>query len=159
MKLQESLQELRAEYEAQLNANKAEMENLYDQKYSDLKNQLKRTRDSLAAKIEEINTLQLKLDASSINMTKFEQEKADFIKKIKELEKKSDDDHARFAKMLDMRDCEIDVLMKEKSNLMSDYQDLMDTKVALDNEIATYRKLLETEHVTTFCKTRRHSSR
>jgi len=28
---------------------------------------------------------------------------------------------------------------------MSDYQDLMDTKVALDNEIATYRKLLECE--------------
>lgn len=145
LKLQQSLQELRAEYEAQMNANKAELENLYEQKYSDLRNQLKRTQGSLTSKIEEINTLQMKLDVSSQSSAKIEQERAELVRKIKDLEKKSDDDHARFAKMLDARDSEIDSLMKEKASLMNDYQDLMDTKVALDNEIATYRKLLETE--------------
>jgi lamin B len=40
---------------------------------------------------------------------------------------------------------DIENLVKEKETLMADYQDLMDTKVALDNEIATYRKLLEYE--------------
>jgi lamin B len=136
---------LRAEYEAQLRSNKDELENLYDQKYADLKNQLKRTQSSLNSKIEEITTLQLKLETSSQHSNKFENEIANLLQKVKELQKKSDEDHARFAKMLDVRDSEIDGLMKEKSALMNDYQDLMDTKVALDNEIATYRKLLECE--------------
>lgn len=144
-KLQQSIQELRAEYEAQLHANKEEMENLYAQRNSDLKNQLKRTQSTLGSKNEEISTLLLKLDVSSQASAKFDQERAELLRKLKDLEKKLEDDHAKFAKMLDARDGEIDSLMKEKSALMMDYQDLMDTKVALDNEIATYRKLLETE--------------
>jgi len=36
-------------------------------------------------------------------------------------------------------------MMKERKVLIGEYHDLMDEKVALDNEIATYRKLLEGE--------------
>lgn len=144
-KLQQSLQELRAEYEAQLRANKDELDNLYDQKYADMKAQLKRAQSSSASKTEEISALQSRLDSTTNSTTKLEQERNELARRIKELEKKSDDDHSRFAKMLEARDNEIDSLMNEKAVLMSDYQDLMDTKVALDNEIATYRKLLETE--------------
>lgn len=144
-KLQESIRELRAEYEAQLRANKDELEGLYETKAADLKAQLKRTQGSLAAKQEELSTLQIRLEGALKSSNQYEQERIILQNRIKELEKKSDDDHSRFAKMLEERDNTIDTLVAEKEQLMNEYQDLMDTKVALDNEIATYRKLLETE--------------
>jgi len=121
------------------------LDSLYDQKYADLKAQMKRSQGSSASKSEEILALQSRLEASSASTAKFEQELNDLKRRIKEMEKKSDEDHSRFAKMLETRDNEIEALVNEKQQLMSDYQDLMDTKVALDNEIATYRKLLEGE--------------
>jgi malate synthase len=149
LKLHQSLQEIRAQNEAQLNANKAELKNAYDTKYSDLKSQLNQTRESFTAKT---NNLQLQLNASSLKMTRFEKEKTDFIKKIKELENQNkdlengrNDDYARFHQMLNVRDGSINVLMEEKACLMSDYEDLIDTKVKLDNEIITYQQMLETE--------------
>jgi basic type II keratin len=36
-------------------------------------------------------------------------------------------------------------LRRQKENLIKEYQDLWDTKTALDNEIATYHMLLEGE--------------
>lgn len=144
-KLQDSIRELRAEYEGQLRANKEEMESIYEQKGIDLKNQLKRAQGSLSAKQEELGALQLRLEGAVKTSHQFEQERAVLQAKIRELEKKSDDDHSRFAKMLEERDNVIDNLAFEKERLMTEYQDLMDTKVALDNEIATYRKLLEGE--------------
>lgn len=144
-KLQESIRELRGEYELQLRGNKEELEGLYEQKAADMKAQLKRAQASLSAKQEELSTLHIRLDGALKTSNQFEQERAAFQSRIKELEKRSDDDHSRFAKMLEERDNAIDNLAMEKEHLMNEYQDLMDTKVALDNEIATYRKLLETE--------------
>jgi len=144
-KLQESIRELRAEYEAQLRANKEELEGLYETKAADMKAQLKRTQASLLSKQEEFGTLQLRLEGALKSSSHFEQERIGLQQRIRELEKKSDEDHSRFAKMLEERDDVIETLVKEKEQLMNEYQDLMDTKVALDNEIAIYRKLLEGE--------------
>lgn len=144
-KLKESIQELRAEYEGRLQANKDELERLYDQKAGDMKAQLKRLQGNLAAKQEEMSTLQIRLEGALKSSSQFEQERQAFQNRIRDLEKKSDDDHSRFAKMLEDRDNTIDTLAMDKERLMNEYQDLMDTKVALDNEISTYHKLLEGE--------------
>ena len=43
------------------------------------------------------------------------------------------------------KDAEIQRLLDELSNQLKEYQSLMDTKVALDMEIAVFRRLLESE--------------
>ena len=145
LKLQQSIQELRAEYEAQLRANKEELDSIYEQKVAELKAQLKRAQSSSSSKGEELSGLSARCESLTKQISVLESERNGYLARIKELERKLDADHARFANLLAERDNDIDRLVLEKSALLSDYQDLMDTKVALDNEIATYRKLLEGE--------------
>ena len=49
------------------------------------------------------------------------------------------------ANALDMRDVEIRRLREALEEQISEFKDLMDIKIALDAEIAAYRKLLEAE--------------
>ena len=49
------------------------------------------------------------------------------------------------ANALDMRDAEIRRLREALEEQISEFKDLMDIKIALDAEIAAYRKLLEAE--------------
>jgi lamin B len=145
LKLQQSIQELRAENEAQQRANKDELDSLYEQKVGDLKNQLKRLQNNLAARNEEASNAVARTETLTSQVTKLEQERNSYLEKIKQLEKKMDDVQRKFAQLLLDRDDDIDRLVSEKNTLMNEYQDLMDIKIGLDNEISMYRKLLEGE--------------
>ena len=136
---------MRAENEAQLRSNKEELDSIYEQKVAELKAQLIRAQSSSSSKGEELSRLSARCESLTEQISTLESEKNSYFARIKKLELQRDADHARFTDLLAERDIEIDRLVLEKSALLSDYQNLMDAKVALDNEIATYRKLLEGE--------------
>ena len=68
-------------------------------------------------------------------------------KRLKELEELLDDQQRRANDTINIRDQEIRELRESMEEQLAQYEGLMGVKVALDMELAAYRKLLEGEEV------------
>lgn len=144
-KLQQSLQELREQQEANIKANRDEIEALYENKMKNLHNAANRNSTAATVAVEELRTMRTRIDSLNATLNELENKNAALSNRCRELERQLESERARHAEDLAALELELARLRDEMAAQLREYATLMDIKISLDYEIATYRALLEGE--------------
>lgn len=139
------MQELRDGYEKQLLENQKEFSDMYDDKIKKLQDKLDEAKMKNATSINDVREMTTKVSALTSRNVELEASNASLQKRMAELQKEMDDLSAHMRSEMARKDAEVKNKDEQMEAMTNDYKVLMETKVAIDMEIAAYRKLLEGE--------------
>ncbi|XP_065059591.1 lamin-B1-like [Rhopilema esculentum] len=143
--MRDKLQELRDEFEEEADNIKNDVDNTYKQKVDDLKNKGEKLKEQSKHQLIMINEYKSSLETLKIEKSVLETEVKSLKKRIDDLETLRHNERDDFNKQLEDKADEIRELNCAIDDRDKEYESLMDIKIALDLEIAAYRKLLEGE--------------
>ncbi|KAM7385085.1 hypothetical protein PAMP_001183 [Pampus punctatissimus] len=143
--LTSALKEIRNQYESIASKNLQSAEDWYKSKFASLSEQASRSNEAMRAGREEINDFRRQLQSKTIEIETLRGANESLERQITEMEDAHNAEVTAMQDTIGHLDTELRNLKSEMAQHLREYQDLLNVKMALDIEIAAYRKLLEGE--------------
>ncbi|XP_029429106.1 glial fibrillary acidic protein [Rhinatrema bivittatum] len=143
--LTSALRDIRIQYEALASANLQETEEWYKSKFVDLTDAANRNNEALRQAKQEANEYRRQLQALTCDLEALRGANESLERQIREIEDRYASESTNYQDSMNRLEDNIQNLKDEMARHLQEYQDLLNVKLALDIEIATYRKLLEGE--------------
>ncbi|XP_066515912.1 internexin neuronal intermediate filament protein, alpha b [Hoplias malabaricus] len=143
--LTSALKEIRGQYEAMASRNLQSAEEWYKSKFADLSEQASRSSEAVRAGREELTECRRQLQAKTIETESLRGTNESLERQIREMEDRHNLEIISFQEAVGELENELRSTKSEMARHLREYQDLLNVKMALDIEIAAYRKLLEGE--------------
>ncbi|XP_077055375.1 desmin b [Siphateles boraxobius] len=140
-----ALRDIRAQYEGIAAKNIAEAEDWYKSKVSDLNQAVSKNNEALKQSKLESMEFRHQIQSYTCEIDSLKGTNESLMRQMRDMEDRHGREAGSFQDTIARLEAEISNMKDEMARHLREYQDLLNIKMALDVEIATYRKLLEGE--------------
>ncbi|KAI1885001.1 hypothetical protein AGOR_G00215690 [Albula goreensis] len=153
-----ALRDIRIQYEGIAAKNIAEAEEWYKSKVSDLNQAVNKNNDALRQAKQESMEYRHQIQSYTCEIDALKGTNESLMRQMREMEDRMGREAGGHQDTIARLEAEIANMKDEMARHLREYQDLLNIKMALDVEIATYRKLLEGEESRITLPTQTYSS-